>query len=526
MAMFSTLWLPRFHLQALLRVRPPVRDAALAVLDRTESAARNASPSDDARLICASEAAERAGVITGMTASQAQARCERLRLVYREEKAEQSAHKLLLACAESWTPDFESAQPDLCVLDLSRAGRISGDAEQCGRQIRTQLEEQRLDARIGIAANADLATLAAFAAHPVLVIREKNTRDEENVLHRLPVNALRPSVEISEVLRAWGIRTLGDFLRLRRQDVSERLGSDGALLWDLASGNRERLLRLIRPAVSHIDEHDLEHPVECLDPLLFLLRGSLDRLCTRLANSWLVAAALLLTLRFADGTRHHRELRIAEPTRDPEVLFRVLHSHLEGLTAAAPIVGVGLEIRPIRAASSQTQLFEKSLRDPNRFAETLSQIEAMLGTGSVGRAVLIPRHRPDSFHIASFLEKAEDSKTKNRRPERSRKSDLPPSSPPSSVSPSPPEHGLPLRRLRPAPVVRVLCHEKNGAPAVLHTGGKAVPLTQTSGPWLLSGDWWDAQTWKHEVWESADADGTLYRLVRQNDTWSIDGIYG
>ena len=502
--MFAALWLPRFHLQALLRARPPVRDAAIAVLDRTESAAKGASsPSDDARLICVSAAAERAGVFTGMTSSQAQARCERLRLVYREEKEERAAHDLLLACAQGWTPSFESASPELCVLDLSRAGRTSGGAEHCGGQIRAHLSDQRLDARIGFATNADLATLAAFAADPVLIIRE-NTRDEENALHRLPMTALRSSSEISEVLCSWGIRTLGEFLKLRRQDIAERLGSEGAMLWDLAAGNRERLLRLIRPAASHREEHDLDHPIECLEPLLFLLRSVLDRLCERLANAWLVAATLLLTLRFADGTRHHRALRIAEPTRAAEVLFRVLHSHLDGLTAGAPIVGVALEIRPVRAASSQTLLFEKSLRDPNRFAETLSQMEAMLGAGRVGRAVLIPRHRPDSFHIAGFLEPHEADARLTAIP--------------------PPDNGLPLRRLRPAPVVTVMCSD--GVPAVLHTRGKAVALTQNSGPWLLSGDWWDAQHWRHEVWESADADGTLYRLVRQNETWSIDGIYG
>jgi protein ImuB len=501
--MFAALWLPRFHLQALLRVRPPVRDAAIAVLDRTESTAKGASASDDARLICVSEAAERAGVFTGMTASQAQARCERLRLVYREEKEERATNDLLLECAQSWTPNFESTSPDLCVLDLSRAGKITGGAEHCGGQIRTHLSDRRLDVRIGFAANADLATLAAFAADPLLIIRE-NTRDEENVLHRLPVFVLRPSPEIREVLGSWGIKTLGEFVKLRRQDIAERLGREGTLLWDLAVGNRERLLRLIRPAASHSEEHDLDYPVECLDPLLFLLRSVLDRLCIRLANAWLVAASLLLTLRFNDGTRHHRELRIAEPTRDAEVLFRVLHSHLDGLTASAPIVGVALEIRPIRAASSQTLLFEKSLRDPNRFAETLSQIEAMLGAGRVGRAVLIPRHRPDSFHIAGFLEPHETD---------ARLALIPP-----------PDNGLPLRRLRPAPVVSVLCND--GTPAVLHTRGKAVALTQNSGPWLLSGDWWDAQNWRHEVWESADEDGTLYRLVRQNDTWSLDGIYG
>ena len=500
--MYAALWIPRYPLQALLRLPSPPVGPHIAVLDQTDSA-KKGSPSEDARLICVSEAAERQGVFTGMTATQAQARCERLRLVYREKAAEETAQNLLLDCAQSWTPNFESASPDLCILDLSRAGRISGGADSCGRGILSQLKAQQLEGRLGFATNVDLATLAAFAADPLLIIGDQQ-QDEKSVLHQLPMRALRPSPGMSAILQSWGIETLGHFLKLPRQDIATRLGSEGLMLWDLAAGNRERLLRLIRPAIGHREEHDLEHPVECLEPLLFLLRGMLDRLCFRLSEAWLVAAALLLTLRFTDDQSHHRELRIAEPTRDAEVLFRVLHSHLDGLTASAPITHIALEIRPIRAASSQTLLFEKSLRDPNRFAETLSQIEAILGPGSVGRAVLIPRHRPDSFRIAGFLEP--------------REKDLRLTAVPA------PLHGLPLRRFRPAKAVRVLCSQ--GIPVVLHADKKAVPLTQATGPSLLSGDWWDTQHWRHELWDTADADGILYRLIRQGETWALDGIYG
>ena len=352
--MHAALWIPRFHLQALLRQRPPPRRPELAVLDQTESAQKS-SPSDDARLICVSEAAEKRGVFTGMTATQAQARCEHLQLVYREKTAEEAVQDLLQECALSWTPDFESTSPDLCILDLSRAGRISGGADACGRGILSHLKAQHLEGRLGFARHVDLATLAAFAADPLLIISDHQS-DEKSVLHQLPMRTLRPSPGTSAILQAWGIETLGHFLKLPRQDIATRLGSEGLLLWDLAAGNRERLLRLIRPTIGYREEHDLEHPVECLEPLLFLLRGMLDRLCIRLSEAWLVAAALLLTLRFTDDQSHHRELRIAEPTRDDEVLFRVLHSHLDGLTASAPITHIILEIRPIRAASSQTLL--------------------------------------------------------------------------------------------------------------------------------------------------------------------------
>ena len=189
--MYAALWIPRYPLQALLRLPSPPVGPHIAVLDQTDSA-KKGSPSEDARLICVSDAAEKLGVFTGMTATQAQARCERLRLVYRERAAEETVQNLLLDCAQSWTPNFESASPDLCILDLSRAERISGGADSCGRGILSQLKAQQLEGRLGFATNVDLATLAAFAADPLLIIGDQQS-DEKSVLHQLPMRALRPS---------------------------------------------------------------------------------------------------------------------------------------------------------------------------------------------------------------------------------------------------------------------------------------------------------------------------------------------
>ena len=83
--MFAAWWLPRFVLQAL---RVLTRDR-VAVLES------QAMKAEDARLLCASENAEREGVQAGMTASQAQARCPRLRLLYRDEKVEQELQLVL-----------------------------------------------------------------------------------------------------------------------------------------------------------------------------------------------------------------------------------------------------------------------------------------------------------------------------------------------------------------------------------------------------------------------------------------------
>ena len=193
---------------------------------------------------------------------------------------------------------------------------------------------------------------------------------------------------------------------------------------------------------------------------------------------------------------------MAEPTRDVELLFRVLHTHLDGLSAAAPMNYVALEIHPTRPSGNQCQLFERALRDPNRFAETLTQIEAVLGVGRVGRANLLPSRRTDAFSVVGFNDRTATIPIIAHTPA-----------------------SLPLRRLRPTPTVRVSL--SNGKPGSFQQGREQHVITRVEGPWLLSGDWWDALTrWDKEVWTVQTEGGALYQLARQQDAWVLEGTLG
>lgn len=495
--MFAAWLLPRFLLQAL----GVGGEDCVAVLDAMSSG--EDSKREDAFILEVSARAQREGAHAGVTVSQAQARCPRLRVIYRDEQAEQRMQARLLHAAESWTSDFESTQPGLCLLDLRhiRWNETTPWVERALR-MRESVAELGHECHVGIAENADLALLAAHVADPVRVLRS-GIAEERRVLHELPLVVLHPSVEVQEVLGLWGVSTLGQLVALPRGDIARRLGAEGLHLWDLAQGGKERLLRLVRAKEVYRQECELESPIECLEPLMALMERMARHLCARLASAWRVAGRLHLTLGFADKTGHQRELRVAEPTRDVAVLLRLVETCLEGFTAAAPIIYVSLEMIPVRAASSQGALFERGLRDPNRFAETLSALEALLGKGRVGRAELIPTHRPDAVHVAGFLE----SSAHLRMHEHGLL------------------HGLPLQRFRPHRPVQVILRQR--MPVGLRMDGMEKTLIACEGPWLLSGHWWDvAQHWQQEMWDAATEDGALYRLVLQHGRWHLEGRYG
>src|SRR5260221_131426 len=255
------------------------------------------------------------------------------------------------------------------------------------------------------------ALLAAHAARPVLVVEK--ARD---FLAPLPLESLAadpdaqaatPAAaerrlereETFRILRRWGIRTLGAFAALPRDQVTARLGGPAAELWDRASGRAVRPLRLVRAPEIFAEAMELEHEVETLEPLLFILRRFLEQLAARLAAAYRVAASLQLRLRFAAGALHEREFRIPAPTCDVDALFRILQTHLENVTAEAPIVAVELSAQSARPDRKQFDLFESGLRDPNKFFETLARLHALLGNDRVGTPVAEDTHRPDAFHL-------------------------------------------------------------------------------------------------------------------------------
>ncbi|WP_395741760.1 hypothetical protein [Prosthecobacter sp.] len=502
-SLHAALWLPRFALQAALRIQPQPAGRAVAVLDgeaELSSEKEKEKEAGSGRIMHANPVAERQGIAAGMTASQAMARCMKLTLLHRVAAEEERVQHELLKCADHWTPHYESTSPGLCVLEVSGIRHVWRRRAACGEGMRAELAARKLDARVGFAVDADHACLAAQAADDVLIL--DGGVDEGALLEKLPVKVLQPSAAVLEVLELWGVRTLAQLTALPREGVAGRLGAEGLQVWQLAKGGAGRLLQRVRPAVMFGETTELEHGVESLEPLLLLLQRMLQTLCGRLAEQWLVAAAEHLLLTFEDGTVHERLLRVAEPTRDEELLLRILHAHLDGLRSSSAVKAVKLELTPTRQAMRQNLLFERSLRDPQRFAETLAQLEVLLGMGRVGKPRLLPTRRPDAVSMAGFLEPA-------------------PSAP---VRSEPPSHGLPMCCFRPPRPVSVRLEEQR--PVAITTPDAVLTIVQAHGPCFLSGDWWDRQAWSRETWEVETSDGALYRLACEGRQWMLDGVFG
>src|SRR5947199_8569431 len=208
--------------------------------------------------------------------------------------------------------------------------------------------------------------------------------------------------EILAVLHKWGIHTLGQLAALDKKKLAARLGPKAIGMWERANGKSQRLLKFVRPPESFEESFEFENEIETAEPLLFILRRFLEQLAVRLSTIYLVAKELTLRITFSNKQNYERVFKIPQSTNDVDLLFRMLHTHLENFKSEHPIIAVSLEAQPIKAPKQQYGLFETTLGNPNQLSETLARLTALLGADRVGTPVLEETHRPDAFRMEPF----------------------------------------------------------------------------------------------------------------------------
>jgi protein ImuB len=318
--------------------------------------------------------------------------------------------------------------------------------------------------------------------------------------------------QILAILHKWGIHTLGELAALDKEKVGARLGPEAVQMWERANGRSNRLLKLVRPPESFEENFEFENEIETAEPLLFMLRRFLEQLSLRLSAIYLVAKELNLRITFANKQIYQRLFKIPEPTNDIDLLFRMLHTHLENFKSGYPITAVALTAQPSKPPKQQFGLFETTLRNPYQLSETLARLTALLGTDRVGTPVLEETHRPDAFRMEPFSWHGFQA-----HPIGSRLRTMA-----TACQEMPMPHPA-LRRFRPAVSASVFLSEN--IPAHVRSANLNGKIVRQRGPYLLSGNWWDEKSWARAEWDLQLKNGELVRVHESERTWKVDGVY-
>ncbi len=518
MRRFACLFVPLFSLAARLRSEPQLAGEAVAVCEGNGSAAR---------VNAAARAARRAGVRAGMTLAQARSVLPGLVARGRDSGCESSAHEALQEVAWSLSPRIEDAAEDLIFADVSGMGRLFPGREgehDLGHSAIIRAQQLQLPLRLGIAANKLAAQVAARMPDSPTVVPGGH---EAAFLAPLPLTLLGLDRRLIETLRRWGITTIGELAKLPADEVASRLGPAGLQAHQAARGTDPKPLVPHQPPPTLNEGMELEWPVVIVEPLLFALRQSLERMAKRLAQQDLTCAQLELELGLESAGWDRRTIRLPAPTKDVEALVDLIRLNLETCPAKAPVTSFVCVIHPNRPRPGQLTLFGPPEIDPEKLATTLARLVVRLGPDRVGSPRTADGHRPERFQNTDF------------------------SPPPAPKLRRPPHQGrglLMVRVLRPAVALEVISEIPEEVPtapqpitppeqpglrliSVASVTG-ATPRIQglvrvAAGPWNLEDGWWSEEPVERDYWDVELSGGELYRIYRDRTSreWFADGIY-
>ncbi len=404
--------------------------------------------------------------------------------------------------------------------------------------------------RTSEAARAPHAKCGGGWQHPRDAHAARLTKTAKRAL-MTPLNAspaLKDIQSLLDVLRRWGVKTLGALAVLAPGEVYERLGARGVTWQRLARGDDQGPLVPCVPEDPFEGQLELEWPIEGLEPLAFVLARVFEPLSERLERADRGAAILHTHLRLTTREVYARTVQLPAPMRDPKTLRTLVLLDLESNPPSAAIDRVRVLIEPTPAKVLQWTLYERAQPSPEQVSTLMARLTALMGEGHVGSPRLVDSWRPGVFEMTAFSVPETSVALAHRTPRLAdaRSGPVVPSAP---VAP-----GTALRRFRLAIPARV--RMEDGRPVrvmVDRCGVTGGVVAQSAGPWRTSGEWWNdgqigqigqirksthhlldqpnpphqpSTAWDRDEWDVVLESGTAYRIFveRHVGQWFIDAV--
>jgi protein ImuB len=383
------------------------------------------------------EAAHTCGVRTGQSVAEACAWVAHLHIQRLGRARVQSAIERIAESLGQFAPTISLEFPDTIWLDVSNSQQLYPNESDLLREISACVSTTGHLCRLAIAKGPLLAQ--AFARWGP-VQRDPNGRgrlglvvDAErttSLAAQLPIVALPISSQVQCWLAGLGILCWADLSRIPTKQAISRLGPNAQLALDLVAGRDTQPLVAFTPPRHPHERQEWDEAVTGSQPLLFVLRGLVAKISTRLEGRGLAAQSLRLTILYDRGIARLRNVEsqvdldytLASPLFRADDLWRILSTRLDKLELGAPSVGLELKVCSLTSASQrQLDLMSASSRlhtDPERLQVLLSELAADIGPRAFGILRMNDSHRPEKLSLLRPLPSLQSNSTKKRRGKR------------------------------------------------------------------------------------------------------------
>jgi protein ImuB len=338
------------------------------------------------------------GVRPGMTIAAARAKVATLsvRVVFHAELA--AALERLAEVALQWGPTVSAlVDAQVVLVDVTGSAHLFKGGVDDGERAILEAWQRVLvgmghEAALVVAEGPHIAELIARFGqwqrrfYRPIVVPSERTRE---AVGRLPVNAL-PLDESDHIwLQSVGLERLSDLRAQPPSGLGQRLRGQGPLVMQLIEGeDRSALLPYVPHVVPEETVH-LEHAVDGVEPLLFIVKMLCDRIGARLAGRQERAGRFELELSLDCGLRNKKRrlfvVQLSSPISKPHELFAVMRAKLEEASLEAPSERATLRAHDcVRALATMGHLFERERKSDQSLRQLIAELAADIGPEHVG----------------------------------------------------------------------------------------------------------------------------------------------
>ena len=332
-----------------------------------------------------SYAARKFGIHSGMPSKKAFQLCPNL-IVANSSRSEYSKYsRWVTNIIASKAPLFEKASVDEFYIDLTGMEKFFNPL-QWTIDLRQQIiDETHLPISFGMASNKMIAKMATNEAKPNGYLQVPFGKEKE-FLAPLTVNKIPGVGEHNyEVLKALGIRTIKDLSERNPEELEERLGNWGTVLWNKSQGIQHGEVSQYHEAKSVSSENTFD---EDKTDILFL-KSELVRLSEKIAfelrQDEKLTGCIAVKIRYHDFETTSRQTTVAYTCADDEIIPVVKDLFNKLYRKGIPVRLLGVRLSELTTVAIQTNLFDDVKRKSGLY-KAIDNVKNRFGKNLLTRA--------------------------------------------------------------------------------------------------------------------------------------------
>lgn len=432
------------------------------------------------RVTAANRAAEKAGVYSGISLTDARALCPGLQSENaRPEEDAETLTSLAFWCLR-FSPIVTVHPPDSLALDITGCAHLFGGEKAMIREISARLSGFHLSHRLALADTLGGAwAYAHYGKENIFIIEQDQLLP---ALSPLPLEALRLTPGMVSNLKQLGLRKIGHMIHAPKAPLTSRFGRDLVGRLDQALGKAaETFNPLVLPA-DYITRHPFHEPAVHLGAIEAALAILSQQMQQQLKDAHKGARELNLQIFRVDGFSQDITIRTSRLCQEASHMQLLLQEKLDHFYQDLDL-GFGIELITLSARDiEQMEEEQKNLSSdgsdtPLSAAPTTQELDRLLDRFSnrFGPQA-VTRFEPHSSHI----------------PERSFKKvplTVPKKSPPWAES-QPARRDRPFLFFTPPEPITVMAEVPDGPPLRFEWRRLQHLITRAEGPERLAPEWW------------------------------------